>query len=110
MNSEMLRPVRTFHYNSSVLGTINLLEFVYNLFHIWPRSRIYVHTAFRDLSKPALVHHTGYLHLTLLGIWQLPDAHLTEENTKTVDIDLIYNKTFRSLLVKLENVVALTLR
>ena len=59
-----------------------------NLFHIWSLSRLCLQTAFHDLLKPARLH-TRCLRLALLGIWQFPDTHLTEKNSKTVDIDLM---------------------
>ena len=80
----MFSTIPTIHYDNSKL----LVHVIDNLFHIWSLSRLCPQTAFHDLLKPARLH-TGYLRLALLGIWQFPDTHLTEKNSKTVNIHLM---------------------
>ena len=63
------------------------LKFINDLLHAWSRLRLSLQTS-SDKGSIQFVSNHGDLPITLSGIWQFPDAHLTEEDTKTVHIDL----------------------
>ena len=67
------------------------LQFLNNRVHIWPRPRLSLYTLPHKASV-ATVNNPLYLSLTILWERLFSDAHFTEEDTKTIDINLIIKK------------------
>ena len=63
------------------------LKFINDLLYAWSRLRLSLQT-FPDKGSIQFVFNHGDLPITPHWIWQFPDAHLTEEDTKTVHINL----------------------
>ena len=63
------------------------LQFFDNRVHIWPRLRLSLYSSPR---KVLMV--TVHLSLTIPWDWLFSDAHFTEEDTKTIHINLIIKK------------------
>ena len=66
---------------------IKLLQLLNNLFHAGSHFWIIFNTPQYQLSK-LLVRYQSRLFLPLFRFWQFPGAHFTEENSKTVNINL----------------------
>ena len=66
---------------------IELFQCTDNLCHIWSFSGIILHTLADEVLQ-YLVCHLSDLTFTVLIIWECLNAHFTEENTETVDINL----------------------
>ena len=67
------------------------LQFLNNRVHIWPRPRLSLY-ALPHKTSMATVDNPLYLSLTILWVWLFSDAHFTEEDTKTVHVNLIIKK------------------
>ena len=63
------------------------LKFINDLLYAWSRLRLSLQTS-PDKGSIQFVFNHGDLPITPFWIWQFPDAHLTEEDTKTVHINL----------------------
>ena len=63
------------------------ISFFNDIFHIWSLLRVWLHTAPYEASKHVICYQ-GNLFLALVWIWQFPDAHLAQENSKTINVDL----------------------
>ena len=67
------------------------LQFLNNRVHIWPRPRLSLYTSPRKVFM-VTVNNPLYLSLTNPRVWLFSDAHFTEEDTKTIHINLIIKK------------------
>ena len=63
-------------------------NFFNDIVYPWSLFRISLQTSPYHILDHAVCHHCDLL-IAPFRIWQFPDAHLTEKNSKTVDIDLI---------------------
>ena len=71
------------------------LQFLNNRVHIWPRPRLSLYTSPRKVFI-VTVNNPLYLSLTNPRVWLFSDAHFTEEDTKTIHINLIRKKIVSS--------------
>ena len=63
------------------------LKFINDLLYAWSRVGLRLQTS-PDKGSIQFVFNHDDLPITPHWIWQFPDAHLTEEDTKTVHINL----------------------
>ena len=75
------------HAPINLQSFIELFQCTDNLCHIWSFSGIILHTSADEVLQ-YLVCHLSDLTFTVLIIWECLNAHFTEENTETVDINL----------------------
>ena len=75
------------HAPINLQNCIELFQCTDNLCHIWSFSGIILHTSADEVLQ-YLVCHLSDLTFTVLIIWECLNAHFTEENTETVDINL----------------------
>ena len=68
--------------------TSGVLQFLNDWTHIPPHIRVFLNTVSHEVFKHIVSNHV-YLPLSPLEVWFLSGACFTEENTKTINVNLV---------------------